>query len=685
MRSLVIGPRSRQLFCLLAVASLALTGCSDSSSKGGGLGEDSDASSSPDGSTGHDAGTQHDAGTAENSPVGSEDSVSYLGGVGHEKLNAVHRLSDGTFLLGGASDNTDWIPAGTETIELGTGGMNSSADGQVAFLAHVSADLTEVLRVVHFPQGTAADVFRIRSTEVPGTATGDIYISGNREVGDTSQMGYYIAKLDGNFVDAVPTDVAWSRDIVCEPRRASGFKGVSAFQEIQPWDVGSDGKVVYGRGAEYDFDWADIRRLTADGEPDVVNHWPAHWHADGEFYGPADTFDGTINESAVVLKAGRMGSLRSKTQEDYELVADDGNGETRQGAFPDDYYFSGPCVPGDCPGGPGYTGYRTSDKPTQRLGGIAIDRRTGDIYFGYSTQSKLPGGNPDFEPALVAMEADGELKWWSRLYTETDQNSSPDQYVDGVAIDYAGDKVVVLARAHGNNTYNLWNGADIAANPDFTGFQRQFTGTNGNIHISWLGKLALADGTLTNATYVAELNEGAREDAPTFGADKPHLEGQPNPNAGWQDLNTTRCNRVRVDLDGRVYVSCRGRRTITTNDAFQKMPGVGEGIGQWNRFVRAYNADLSDIVYSTLVTGEWDWETGEGGGVTEITDVWGTPNGVLAVGHHPVYSDKDEEEGRGTAGEPRGEAMPTTNALSWTHEGAPQGMDGILGYFYDER
>jgi hypothetical protein len=52
-------------------------------------------------------------------------------------------------------------------------------------------------------------------------------------------------------------------------------------------------------------------------------------------------------------------------------------------------------------------------------------------------------------------------------------------------------KLVVGARAHGNNTENLWEGNTVAANPNAKGFQNQFTGTNGNIHESWLGKLRL--------------------------------------------------------------------------------------------------------------------------------------------------------------------------------------------------
>ena len=44
--------------------------------------------------------------------------------------------------------------------------------------------------------------------------------------------------------------------------------------------------------------------------------------------------------------------------------------------------------------------------------------------------------------AIVAMEANGQLRWWDRLYRETPANSPPDQYVDAHAGSHA-------ARMHG--------------------------------------------------------------------------------------------------------------------------------------------------------------------------------------------------------------------------------------------
>lgn len=600
--------------------------------------------------------------------------VTYLGNAGADRLKAVVRLSNGSFLLGGQAANLDWVPGDVPRAQLDATGLDSTSTGHVAFLLHVDANLASILHVVHFPADTVRDVRRIRTTEVPGQPTGDIFISGSRDVSDYNQDGYYLAKLNGNFVNGAPTGVVWAVNVVCKPRQAGGYSGESAFKVIQPWDVGPDGRVILGRGAEYDFGWAQMERLGVDGVPEVVEHWTAHWSANGEWDGtpasshPNNTTDPVLR-SGLVLKAGRRGSLRSATQADFDVLLSDGNGhDTRKGRYPDDYYFSGPCPlsGGSCPGGPGYTGYKTSDKPTQRLGGIVVDRRNGNFYFGYSTQSVLPGGNPDFEPAVVAMDAEGRLLWWNRLYEETSANSSPDQYVDGVAIDYANNELVVLARTHGNNTYNFWKGNDLAASPGAHGFQNQFTGSSGNIHISWLGKFSLGAGNVLHSSYVAEYANTTGGLGPEH--PDPNLDGWPNPNGGWPNVNTTRCSPdLSVDNSGNVYVACTGRRTITTQHAHQKMVKFADGNSCWNSFLRVYTEDLSTLIYSTLVVGEWDPVTEAGGGNTEMVGVAPIPDGVVGVGFHTADD----------TGVAEGQPIPVIGVPAWG--GAqPQGESGIL-------
>lgn len=696
--------RSLQLDLALCGLLLLLAACSDAPSSGGkpqDMVSPSDMGGDPDLNSGADlGGSARDMGDEE--PVEEPgalpggDLLTYVDGSADERLHTIVRLSDGTFLAGGEVGSLEVFSAEAPRQELALDGVTSSASGRVAVLLHLSADLQRILRVIHMPAGTVANVKRIRMTSRPGQPTGTLYLSGDRTVDDPSKDGYYLARLEGNLVDGPITGVSWALDISCPPRQASGDQGTSAYKSLQPWDVGSDGKVVYGRGAEYDFRWAIIERLKPDGTRDLVPGWPAHWSASREWSGrPIEDYPDAATDpllySGIVMKAGRRGSLRSTSAEAYARLLSDGNGRTdRQGAWPDDYFFSGPCTPDDCPTGRGYTGYRTSDKPTQRVGSIVIDRRDNHIYFGYSTQSRLPDGNPDFEPAVVAMDASGQLKWWSRLYHEQveqrdgqgnvkvdaqgntlyHRNSTPDQYVDGLAIDHTNGQLVVLARAHGNNVINLWRGDTIAASPGAKSFQRQFTGNSGNIHISWLGKLALRDGTLRHATYIAEYpNTTDRLGAPLS---EPNLDGWPDPNAGWPDVNTTRCrSELAVDLSGRVAVLCTGRRTITTAGAHQKMIKFDQGSSAWNQFVRVYAPELDTLTYSSLVVGQWDPETQQGGGNTWLGGVALVRDGVVFVGHQ----ERDED------GSPRGEPIPTAGVPSWGNDAPSAGEAAILGHF----
>lgn len=601
-------------------------------------------------------------------PAPAQHTVAYLGGAGNERFNAVVQLSDGSFIVGGQAQNLDWVPAGVPKTQLSMPGLDSASSGNVGFIAQFSSDLGTLQRVISLPAGTARDVFRIRTTSAPGQTTGEIYISGNRDGG--SSTGYYIARLNVNFVTGVPTLAAWTYNVT-----ASGDH-----QSRQPWDVGGDGKVVFATGTPINPNWASIERLTANGARDLVQNWHAHWGAAGEWDGtPASSYTGgTLEYSAIVMKAGRKGSLRSGSQADFDLKQSDGNGRTdRKGAMPDDYYFDGPCdLGGTCATtGPGYTGYTTSGTITERVGGIVVDRRNNDIYFGYGTQTRLPNGNPDFEPAVVAMTGTGAIKWWTRLYSErTDKagggyntTSSPDQYVDHLALDYAGNTLVVLARSHGNNVINFWGGNTSVANPSASGFQNSFSGTSGNIHVSWLGKFGLQSGVFGRSTWVAEWAEGANIPMGTPSSD-PNMDGWPSPNSGWPDLNTTRVQGLEVDSLGRVYLTGVGRRTITTASAFQKMIKPSDGKSAWNNFARVYSSDLSTLVYSSLLTGSWDPVTQAGADNTYLGGLFPIAGGLITVGYHTLDS----------GGNAAGNAVPTVNRPGWG-QAAPVKESGIIG------
>ena len=566
--------------------------------------------------------------------------VFYAGGAGSEQIKSMIELPDRTVLVAGSADDLNWLPKGTPISTLEAVGIhNAMGGGRVGFLMQLSSDLGSVKRVVALPKGMAQDVSKIK---ISGA---NLYISGTTQDSKSAGGGYFIARLNGNFAGGAPTRALWIYNVW-----ATGDH-----QSVQPWDVGSDGKVVFVTGQPFGADWCAVHRLSIGGAREVVPQWRTHWTLEGkEVRGAASQFTG-LSYSAIVFKPKGRADLRSWTSDEYNAITPDGNGGTRKGSWPLDLFFKSPADLNNLGGtssGPGYTGYNLGRAATARVVGVAIDPKDNSMYLGFSVQSKLPDGKPDFEPGVVAYTKDGKLKWWSRLYTETPRNSTPDQYVDGLAIDPNGGNLVVLARAHGNNTYNLWNGQ--------SSFHDKFTGTNGNIHISWLGKLSLKAGALQSATYVAEYADDMKNTGTPY--NDPNLDGWPDHNAGWPQLNTTKCSGdVRVDGSGNVYVAGVGRRTVTTANAFQKMLKKTEGASAWNSWARVYSSDFKSVLYSSLLTGQWDKASGAGGDNTILACAVPTSGGVLTAGTSKVG----------------GNAMPTLNVPAWG-AAQPNSSDAIL-------
>ncbi len=611
------------------------------------------------------------------SAFSQDNRVFYAGGNAGQVFYDVAQIENEKFLVAGTCDNASWLPADVPTTTLTADGIpNAQGTEKTPFILLLNADLS-LQHAVLLPAGSAEDIRYLKFTNVPGEATGDLFISGTTRDSRDNDGGYFIGKLNDNFVNGIPTAFAWTRAVWAE----------GAVQNTQPWDVGADGKVVYAVGQYQAYDWAAVYRLDADGNREVVENWRQHWGSDaGENFEwrntPASDFagSGALQYSAIMFKRAGRCSLRSWSQADFETIIPDGNGGSKQGKYPLDAFFAEPCDPASpSQNMPGYTGYSLAETTTFGPTAVTIDRRTNHLYFGFNPKSVLPGGQPDFEPAVVAMDETGALKWWSRLYHEITPegdivNSSPDQYIDALAVDYsqpaAAAFLTVNARCHGNNVENLWEGNEIAANPAAWGFQNRFTGNSGNIHISWLGKLKLQSGDLHHATYVAEYAEGAD------GLGAPHadplLDGWPDPNAGWPTLNTTRLakNNLKVTADGSVCIIGKGRRTITTANAYQKMvlPASGE-LSTWNSFARVYPADLSAPAYSSLVVGDWDTATQAGGDNVNLYGIFKTKDGIIAVGEHQA----DEN------GNALGNPIPTANPPAWGTD-LPDGQTGVIAY-----
>ncbi len=598
----------------------------------------------------------------------------YAGNGGKETFYDVMQITDGTFLVCGYADNLNWIDNSVPKIQLtNTSGIsNALGTNRYGIILHLSADMQQVLRVVHFPQGAVEDVRFIKTNTLPYSPTGDLFISCNTADTDPNNGGYIIAKLNNNFVSGIPSSLVWKQTVWAK----AGPK------DYHPWDVTNNGQVYYISGEAHGYDWSAVYCLNQNGVRKVVNNWRTHWLDNGsEWRGtPASSYPGNVdslNYSGIALKIWGRCELRSWTQGDYDTYSPDGNGGYKKGKWPVDILFDGPCDPNNpTASGPGYTGY-SAEACCPVFGGssVVVDRTNNDVYIGMNIKS-YTGSAPDFEPAVLAMDSTGLVKWWSRLYHEITpagdtMQSEPDQYVDAMAIDYTNGKLVVGARTHGNNTENLWEGNTIFNDPGAYGFQNQFTGTNGNIHESWLGKLNLTDGTLTNSTYVAELAEGTG----SLGTPHPdpNLDGWPNPNTGWPNVNTTRLarNNMKVTSAGNVCILGVGRRTITTANAYQKMvkPGAG-GLSCWNSFVRVYDKDFHVPLYSSLIVGQWDTLTQAGGDNTEIFGVYKTGQGVVCVGRQKAD----------VSGVPVGNNIPVTNVPTWGNA-TPQNETAILVYY----
>lgn len=603
-------------------------------------------------------------------PAGGDprDCVFYAGGEGSQRFWCVTQLSDGTFLIGGSTDQFSWMPRGVPATRLAGDVPTSVPTGTVPLLLHVSEDLGQIKRIVGLPRNAAGEIRFIKTTTRSGEKTGDIYVSGRvlpLPDAEKDKGGYFIARLDGNFVDRPPERVVWSHKV-----RATG-----KLADIQPWDVGPDGRVVYADGEPYSYNWMAVYALDADGQPAVVPRWPRHWYtaadgSGGEWSGDIADCPGEVTHSGIVLKVWGRGDFRSHTEADFLLETSDGNGGVKQGKWPLDAMFDGyfdPDTKKTVPvtgTGKGYYGYRFGGTPCASVGAICIDRWTGAMFIGGNNKSRLPDGKPDFEPWVVAMDRDGKLLWWQRLYPESKGVSTPDQYVDALAIDYSrqpddDSALVVVARAHGNNVNNFWTG-DSIQHPDNPGrgFQNGFTGTHGNMHYSWIGRMTVADGEMLHATYFAEYAEGAKHQDRPFS--DPLIAHWPHFRAGWPDLNTTRVRpTISVDAVGGVYVVAKGRRVITTKNAFMQMPSplADKGsVGKWSDFVRVYAADLTALRYSSLLSGRWDWATGQGGSDVSLQSVVPVANGVVVVG----YSTVDK-----TTGQAAGDDMPTRNLPAW--------------------
>ena len=239
--------------------------------------------------------------------------VTYAGNARAEMFTGVMRLHDGTFLLAGSATNLDWITGTPRIVQLSPQNIENpptaGVEARTGFILHLSADLQQIQHVLFFPSGAVQDIRHIKTDTPPGVPTGNLYISG------TTSSGYFLARLNNNFVNGPATGLEWAWNV----------EATGNHQSRQPWDVGGDGKVVFASGTPDGFDWAAVYRLRADGQGlDIVPHWRYHFgvstltgqRAEGMWTPAWANPDVAPQGSGVVFKADLRCSLRSWSEED---------------------------------------------------------------------------------------------------------------------------------------------------------------------------------------------------------------------------------------------------------------------------------------------------------------------------------------------------------------------------------
>ncbi len=249
--------------------------------------------------------------------------LSYAGNSGKECFYDVLQLSDGTFLVSGYADNLNWIDISVpRTLITPTGVTNAlTTTNRYAFIIQLSSDMQTILNVVHLPQGAAEDIMFIKTTNQPGQATGDMYISGTTQDSKANNGGYFIGRLNNNFVNGVPTAFAWVKPIWADA--AAYFKARHA------WDVTSNGKVYYLSGETHSFNWSAMYRLKSNGTADVVPKWTFHYKlAGGEYIGIGSSYPGGIDSlvsSLILFKKEKLVAVYDhgllKIMQWYNLMA----------------------------------------------------------------------------------------------------------------------------------------------------------------------------------------------------------------------------------------------------------------------------------------------------------------------------------------------------------------------------
>jgi hypothetical protein len=553
------------------------------------------------------------------------------------RLHDLHRVSDGGIVAVGWATNLDWVPKGIVVKNLSAEGIRSKDSTGQAILLRWSPELDTVHWVAAFPRGTVGPLRRIRSNGSRGAGLDSLFLSGDRTVANPLDDGYFLVSLAGGASPKASPSVAWSFDVACPPRRAGGRQGVSQYKTVQAWDVDPKSNVWLARGAEADFDSAEVIRLDARGRLTLVEEWESHVTSSGRVWrGRPSLFTGsggkldTLRYSRLFLKATDAQSPRSRQRVvvsgGSRTVLDvdrsqswftNGAGELQRGANPLDLYFPGPCQEfytsasilfADsvrCPTGRGWSGASVSSRATARIGGLVVERESMRWALALTWNGLAADGSPLDIPTVMAFDSEGKSLWWSRLRSDAASDSGSVNVAAslselgsmGVGLNPTTTGPILVVNARARRSEAFWS-PELATKG--AGWRRSLAGLpSQGQEAAWMGVLTLVDGELLASTWIADpaASSGGTPFADSF------FRGWPRPGSSGEILGSTQCSKPTLDAKGRILTSCLGERPLTTPGVTRSVPTPGQaGPSGWN-VLTLWNPSLQQPEWAAAVDG----------------------------------------------------------------------------------
>ncbi len=371
--------------------------------------------------------------------LSAQDIVTYSKGAINDslKFNDIMELSDGTFLIAGETQgNLSWTGVVPTVMQTKSLKKDSFPDKTTGFILHMTKDMKTVSHCIIIPDSLVENIYKIRTNSKIGEATGSLYISGKCR--NDSAKGYFIAKLDKNFLNGVPAKCDWLKYVIANDidnfNQFCYYNYESHHRIEQPWDVDNLGRVVYVERTEFTHSkWVRILRLKANGAQDYM---PDAFYQDFFYSYDSNAYDSksslnfvdttlfhplasdsiklrlhfvdktgadsiafrTVKPDSIISSymfkhggtAGR--AIRSLDKAGMLVVNTDENGNQRKaGNLPYDYIYKYPFYdPVNYPTqlnsiiGNGVYDHNpaSGQMNTARIGDITIDRRNNNVYFG---------------------------------------------------------------------------------------------------------------------------------------------------------------------------------------------------------------------------------------------------------------------------------------------------------------